>query len=74
MRRLAALPLLVVLAWPSPAAAYTAVDKLLRGLAGMTTGFLEVPGNMVAGMFGFQKQEFFETETAAERQAPQVKF
>jgi putative exosortase-associated protein (TIGR04073 family) len=48
MRRLAALPLLVVLAWPAPAAAYTAVDKLLRGLAGMTTGFLEVPGNMVA--------------------------
>jgi len=26
----------------------TAVDKLTRGLAGMTTGFLELPGNMVA--------------------------
>lgn len=26
---------------------YTAVDKLGRGLAGMTTGFLEVPGNIV---------------------------
>ena len=25
-----------------------AVDKLTRGLAGMTTGFLELPGNIVA--------------------------
>lgn len=39
----------------SPAAAdhsrgeqYTASDKFVRGLAGMTTSFLEVPGNMVA--------------------------
>jgi putative exosortase-associated protein (TIGR04073 family) len=27
---------------------HTAVGKLTRGLAGMTTGFLELPGNMVA--------------------------
>lgn len=27
---------------------YTAMDKLGRGLAGMTTGFLELPGNIVA--------------------------
>ena len=33
---------------PSVAMADTAVDKLGRGLAGMTTGFLELPGNIVA--------------------------
>ena len=27
---------------------HTALDKLGRGLAGMTTGFLELPGNIVA--------------------------
>lgn len=32
----------------SPVSADTATDKLGRGLAGMTTSFLEVPGNMVA--------------------------
>src|SRR5512144_2908800 len=31
---------------PSPAGAQTAVDKLGRGLAGMTCGFLEFPGNI----------------------------
>lgn len=31
----------------SPADAYTAADKLGRGLAGMTCGFLELPGNIV---------------------------
>jgi putative exosortase-associated protein (TIGR04073 family) len=31
----------------SPVAAQTAADKFLRGFAGMTTAFLEVPGNMV---------------------------
>jgi putative exosortase-associated protein (TIGR04073 family) len=31
---------------PAPAAAQTAVDKLGRGLAGMTCGFLEFPGNI----------------------------
>lgn len=32
------------------------------------------PANMVAGMFGFQKAEFFQVEAAQERQAPNVKF
>ena len=32
------------------------------------------PSNIVAGVFSFQKREFFEIENAAERQAPQVKF
>ena len=44
-RWLLATPLLAVLA--SPVAAQTAADKVLRGFAGMTTAFLEVPGNMV---------------------------
>jgi putative exosortase-associated protein (TIGR04073 family) len=39
--------LLLVLAGPPRADAQTAVRKLGRGLAGMTTAFLEVPGNMV---------------------------
>ena len=33
---------------PAPCAAQTAARKFGRGLAAMTTGFLEVPGNMVA--------------------------
>lgn len=37
--------LMVLLA--SPAGAQTAGDKLVRGFAGMTAAFLEVPGNMV---------------------------
>jgi LemA protein len=32
------------------------------------------PSNVIAGMFGFQKSEFFEVETPEERKAPQVKF
>jgi LemA protein len=32
------------------------------------------PSNMVAGMFGFQKREYFEVEEAAVREAPAVKF
>ena len=41
-----------ILATPtlSQASEYTAARKVLRGLAAMTTGFLEVPGNMVAEM------------------------
>ena len=31
------------------------------------------PSNIVASMFGFASQEFFEVESAALRQAPQVK-
>jgi LemA protein len=32
------------------------------------------PGNMFAGMFGFQQRQFFELTAPAEREAPQVKF
>jgi putative exosortase-associated protein (TIGR04073 family) len=49
MRALASLAVLVlVLAAAVPSAAQTAARKAGRGLAGMTTAFLEVPGNMVA--------------------------
>ena len=40
--------LLAALVPPRPGAAQTAPRKFLRGLAGMTTAILEVPGNMVA--------------------------
>ncbi|MGZ4787699.1 MAG: LemA family protein [Terriglobales bacterium] len=32
------------------------------------------PGNIFAGMFGFQQRQFFELNAPAEREAPQVKF
>jgi len=32
------------------------------------------PSNIVAGIFGFQAEPFFQMEAAAERTAPQVKF
>jgi LemA protein len=32
------------------------------------------PSNIVAGMFGFTKREFFEIESAAEREVPKVSF
>ncbi|MBU0707701.1 LemA family protein [Patescibacteria group bacterium] len=32
------------------------------------------PNNMVAGMFGFNKREFFEIEDEGERKNPEVKF
>ncbi len=32
------------------------------------------PQNVVAGMFGFSEEAFFEIEDAAQREAPQVKF
>ncbi len=32
------------------------------------------PGNIVAGMFGFKREEFFEIENAAEREVPKVGF
>ncbi|HOF19472.1 MAG TPA: LemA family protein [Phycisphaerae bacterium] len=32
------------------------------------------PNNLVAGVFGFQRQDFFELEDKAEREAPKVKF
>src|SRR5262249_17034453 len=37
-----------ILARPAPAAAQDATTKLGRGLAGMTTGVLELPGNIKA--------------------------
>jgi putative exosortase-associated protein (TIGR04073 family) len=49
MRRLFCLAiLLLTLGAATSAPAQTAPRKFLRGLAGMTTAFLEVPGNMVA--------------------------
>jgi putative exosortase-associated protein (TIGR04073 family) len=42
--KLVILSMLLVL--PGAAGADTAGDKALRGLAGMTTGFLELPGNI----------------------------
>ena len=38
----------LVAALPAPAEAQTAARKAGRGLAAMTTGFLEIPGHMVA--------------------------
>jgi LemA protein len=32
------------------------------------------PSNIIAGMFNFVKDEFFEVEDAAERETPKVKF
>ena len=32
------------------------------------------PDNIFAGMFGFQRRDFFELEEAEQREAPQVKF
>ena len=32
------------------------------------------PSSVVAGMFAFTKRDFFEVETAAEREAPKVSF
>jgi len=33
-----------------------------------------VPSNIIAGMFSFTAEQFFQTENAAERQAPKVQF
>lgn len=38
----------IALALPVPATGQTAGRKFVRGLAGMTTAYLEVPGNMAA--------------------------
>lgn len=35
------------LVWPLASSADSPKDKALRGLAGMTTGFLEIPGNII---------------------------
>jgi LemA protein len=34
----------------------------------------KVPTNIIAGMFGFKPEEFFEIEDAAQREAPRVSF
>ena len=33
-----------------------------------------IPANIIAGMFGFKEEAFFEVEDAAQREAPQVQF
>ncbi|MFH1228017.1 MAG: LemA family protein, partial [Planctomycetota bacterium] len=32
------------------------------------------PSNVIAGMFGFKAEEFFEVESAEEKKAPKVQF
>ncbi len=38
------------------------------------TRIQSVPTNIIAGMFNFEEEEFFELQEAAEREAPKVKF
>lgn len=38
------------------------------------TAIQQVPGNIVAGMFNFERAEFFEIEDPTHREAPKVKF
>ena len=40
----------------------------------LNTKIESVPSNFVAGMFNFQKKEYFELDSAEERKAPQVSF
>ncbi len=40
----------------------------------LNTSIQVFPKNLVAGMFGFQPRAFFELDSAAEREAPAVKF
>ncbi len=40
----------------------------------LNTAVQSFPGNIIAGQFGFKVAEFFQLESPAERQAPQVKF
>jgi LemA protein len=40
----------------------------------LNTKIESFPTNMIAGIFGFQRMEFFEIEEAAEREAPKVSF
>ena len=41
----------------------------MRNLANKTETF---PSNMVAGMFGFKKREFFEIEESSQRDVPAI--
>ncbi len=45
-------------------------DEVMR----YNTRVQSFPSNVIAGMFHFAEETFFEIENAAERQAPQVKF
>ncbi|MDD5746814.1 MAG: LemA family protein [Candidatus Omnitrophica bacterium] len=45
-------------------------DEVMR----YNTKIEQFPDAVIAGMFQFNKEEFFEVEDAAQRQAPQVKF
>jgi LemA protein len=40
----------------------------------MNTAVQSFPDNVVAGMFGFKKEDYFEIEVPEEKQAPKVKF
>ena len=40
----------------------------------LNTKVAQFPSNLVAGTFGFGPREFFELDSAAEREAPQVRF
>lgn len=40
----------------------------------LNTKIESVPSNIVANMFGFQKREYFELDSADEREAPEVSF
>ncbi|MBI2123800.1 MAG: LemA family protein [Candidatus Wildermuthbacteria bacterium] len=40
----------------------------------LNTGIESFPGNIVARIFGFKLQEFFEIEEAGQRETPKVKF
>ena len=40
----------------------------------LNTKIATFPSNMIAGMFGFQPRQFFQTETAEDRATPVVKF
>jgi LemA protein len=41
---------------------------------GYNNGIQQFPGNVFAGVFGFQPETLFQVEDPAEREAPQVKF
>jgi len=45
-------------------------DEVMR----LNTKIETVPDNIIAGMFHFKKEEFFEIEDAAQKETPQVKF
>ncbi len=40
----------------------------------LNAGIMSFPGNIIAGMFGFKQEKFFEIESAAERENVKVSF